>query len=288
MEYSQCHFLNHVYFFLKRFSMQALSKDIVLVIIITLFVLLIISFIMIFTFLYQKRHNNYIKEKQLIQTQFQQTLLQAQLEIQEQTLKNISQEIHDNIGQSLSLAKLHLGTMDATQPLALEEKILDSRQLVSKAIRDLRQLSHSLDADQIGKIGLVQALETELEVISRAGAHQTKLEVDGTPYRIDKQKELILFRIVQEALHNIIKHAEARTIGLHFRFTPVGMELRILDDGKGFTIPLHGTNENITFGVGIRNMHDRANLIGATLHISSTPETGTTVSLYLSQTIKPN
>lgn len=268
--------------------MQALSEDIILIIIITMFVLLITSFIVIFIFLYQKRHSSYMKEKETLQSQFRQTLLQAQLEIQEQTLKNISQEIHDNIGQSLSLAKLHLNTIDTAQAAALEEKINDSKQLVSKAIRDLRQLSHSLDADQIGRIGLLRALEAELELVSRAGTHQTRLLTDGTPYRIDKQKELLLFRIVQEALHNIIKHAEASSITLHFGFTPAGLELRIIDDGKGFDVPLHGTNENITFGVGIRNMHDRANLIGATFHISSTRKTGTIVTLYLSQTIKPN
>ena len=268
--------------------MQAFASNIILIIIITLFILLITSFIVIFIFLYQKRHGNYVREKLNLQEQFQQTLLQAQLEIQEQTLKNISQEIHDNIGQSLSLAKLHLNTMDSTQPAALEEKINDSKQLVSKAIRDLRQLSHSLDADQIGRIGLLRALEAELELVARAGTHQTRLLTDGNPYRIDKQKELILFRIVQEALHNIIKHAEATSITLQFGFTPAGLELRIIDDGKGFDASLHETNENVTFGVGIRNMHDRANLIGATIHIASTPKTGTIVTLYLSQTIKPN
>jgi len=263
--------------------MQAISTDVILIITITLFILLITSFIVIFIFLYQKRHNHYTREKQALHTQFQQTLLQAQLEIQEQTLKNISQEIHDNIGQSLSLAKLHLNTMDAAQPASLEEKIDDSRKLVSKAIRDLRQLSHSLDADQIGRIGLLRALEAELELLNRTGTHQARLETDGTPYPIDKQKELLLFRIVQEALHNVIKHAEASFIILQIGYTPAGLGLKILDDGKGFDIPLQRTNENITFGVGIRNMHDRANLIGATFHIVSTPGTGTQITLFLSQ-----
>ena len=262
--------------------------SIISIIIATLFVLLIASFIVIFIFFYQKRHNSYVKEKQLLQTQFSQALLQAQLEIQEQTLKNVSQEIHDNIGQALSLAKLHLNTMDIGQPEPLREKIDDSRQLVAKAIRDLRQLSHSLNPDQISHIGLLRALEAELELIGRAGTHQTSLQVTGTPYRVDSQKELILFRIAQEALHNIIKHAGAPHIELHFHFLEEGLGLSIIDDGKGFDPTLQDTNENTKFGVGILNMYDRANLIGATFHLTSTPGTGTTISLFLSQTIKPN
>jgi len=238
--------------------------------------------------LYQKKQNMFNVRLETIKSNYDKELLKTQLEIQEYTFQYISREIHDNIGQSLSLAKLHLNTMNPGKPADLEEKINDSKQLVGKAIRDLRQLSHSLDADQIGRIGLLRALEAELELVGRAGTHQTRLLTDGNPYRIDKQKELILFRIVQEALHNIIKHAEARTITLQFEFVPAGLELRIIDDGKGFDTSLYETNENVTFGVGIRNMHDRANLIGATFHIASTPETGTIVTLYLSQTIKPN
>jgi len=269
--------------------MQDKYKEVLIVLIACtiVFVVLATTFVFIL-FFYQKKKFLHFKQLAEIEKRYTEELLKSRLEIQEQTLKNISQEIHDNIGQSLSLAKLHLNTADATHSPALEEKINDAKQLVSKAIRDLRQLSHSLDADQISHIGLLRALETELELVGRAGTHQTRMEVDGTAYRIDKQKELILFRIVQEALHNIIKHAEARTIGLHFRFGPAGLKLQIIDDGKGFDTSLHGTNENTTFGVGIRNMHDRANLIGATCHISSTPETGTIITLYLSQTIKPN
>jgi signal transduction histidine kinase len=96
---------------------------------------------------------------------FQQTLLQSQLEIQEQTLKNISQEIHDNIGQALTLVKLNLNTMDFDLNEQSNQKIITSKELISKAINDLRDLSRSLNTDIIADLGLQNAIEQELILV---------------------------------------------------------------------------------------------------------------------------
>src|SRR5690606_6033411 len=122
----------------------------------------------------------------------------TQLEIQEQTLKNISQEIHDNIGQALTLAKLNLNAVMA-EDTQLQEKILNSKELVSKAITDLRDLSHSLDTDYVLEMGLQRSIEYELELIRKTGIVRTDLHVEGNLQRLERQKELILFRIVQES-----------------------------------------------------------------------------------------
>src|SRR6202012_1742608 len=89
-------------------------------------------FIILFLFYYRKRHMSFHKNEQA----FQQTLLRSQLEIQEQTMKNISQEIHDNVGQMLSLAKLQLSTAGNSDPSGKDEKINSSKDLVAKAIKD--------------------------------------------------------------------------------------------------------------------------------------------------------
>lgn len=217
---------------------------------------------------------------------FQQTLLQAQLEIQEQTLKNISQEIHDNIGQALSLAKLNMNTMLPVADDKLAQKIVDSKVLISKAIGDLRDLSRSLDTDYVKEMGLQRAIEYEMEMMQKTGTIITKLQVEGSVIRLDKQEELILFRIVQETFHNIIKHAQAKELDVNVWYKPGVLELLIADDGKGVDLSPLNKDGNGNFGLGIRNMHSRAKLIGADFMMSSTLGKGTEVRIVLPVEIK--
>src|ERR1043165_9187214 len=202
------------------------------IIILTALVVLVILLL----FAYQKRYYRHLREKEQLQAQFSQELLHAQLEIQEQTLKNIAQEIHDNIGQVLSLAKLNLFTMDIAKQTDLVEKISNSKELVSKAIQDLRDLSRSLNADSIIDMGLVKAIGHELELIHKTELCSTHLDVQGELPKLDEKKELILFRIVQESLHNIIKHASAKNINVTIKNSVDLFELILTDDGKGFDV----------------------------------------------------
>ena len=244
-----------------------------------IFLLLALLFIIFIVFSIQRRRKMILEKKQM-EYQYQQTLLQTQLEIQEQTLKNISQEIHDNIGQALSLAKLNLNTMPPTNDEALQQKILNSKELVSKAITDLRDLSRSLDTDYVQEMGLQRAIEYELEMIKKTGTVETSMIVEGAMFRLEKQKELILFRIVQETFNNILKHAGAKTINVNINYGNA-FTLVIKDDGKGVNLdPLHeGKNNN--FGLGIRNMHSRAKLIGAEFNMNSVIGKGTEVEIVL-------
>ena len=244
----------------------------------TIFILII--FILLFISEYQRRRSAHVKEKQKMQFNFQQELLRTQLEIQEQTLKTISQEIHDNIGQVLSLAKLNLNRMDISKHNELEEKIKDSKNLVSKAIQDLRDLSKTLNTDNIAAIGLIRAIEYELEMIRKTGSHQTSLETEGHVVRLEGQNELIVFRIVQEVLNNIIKHAEAGSIRIKASYSEDKMSLLITDDGKGVDLsPLYEESNNNNFGLGIRNMHSRAKLINGDFSMNSAIGKGTSVKL---------
>ena len=212
---------------------------------------------------------------------FQKELFQTQLEIQEQTLKNISQEIHDNIGQALSLAKLNLNTMPMINDEALQQKILNSKELVSKAITDLRNLSRSLDTDYVQEMGLQRAIEYELEMIRKTGIIETSMIVEGSLFRLEKQKELILFRIVQETFNNILKHAGAKSINVNINYAPTSFTLIVKDDGKGVNLQPLNEGENNNLGLGIRNMHSRAKLIGADFKMSSIIGEGTEVKIVL-------
>jgi two-component system, NarL family, sensor kinase len=247
----------------------------------TLFALLLIIIIIIAAVLYYNRRKKNLLERQQLQFRFDQTLLQSQLEIQEQTLKNISQEIHDNIGQALTLAKLNLNTILPSVDESLRENILASKHLVSKAIGDLRDLSRSLDTDYVKEMGLQRAIEYEMEMIQKTGTIRALVQVEGTIIRLEKQDELILFRIIQESFHNILKHAEARNLLVNVRYSPEELEFSIRDDGRGMDLSPLNDKQNADFGLGIRNMQKRAKLIGAVFTMQSVLGSGTEVKIIL-------
>jgi signal transduction histidine kinase len=245
----------------------------------TVIFLLLAGLFVFFLIISLERRKKLKGEQEKMKTEFQQTLLQSQLEIQEQTLHNLSQEIHDNIGQVLSLAKLYIGTIDIYQPETALEKINDSRDLVGKAIQDLRNLARSMNTGHITELGLLRSIEYELELIGKSGALIPQFNVQGQPVKIDAQKELILFRIFQELINNIIKHAGAKKVDIRIVFTGEMLNITVTDNGKGFdaTQPDHPGNPKS--GLGLRNMKSRAQLIGADLSISSIPGTGTTTHI---------
>ena len=248
----------------------------ILIISVTIILLLLGLFILILFVFYQKRL--LINKAKL--EKLQSETLKSQLEIQEHTLKNISQEIHDNVGQVLTLAKLNLATT-VIEESASAEKIKTSQQLIGKAIQDLRDLSRSLNTDYVKEMGLIRAIEYELSLLKKTGTIETGFTIDGATVRLGKQKELILFRIVQEAIHNVIRHANASVLNTAILFSKDKMEIVIYDNGKGFDPGPLTDPDNSSFGLGLRNMQARAALIGAQFFLHSSPGAGTRLQLQL-------
>ncbi len=203
----------------------------------------------------------------------------TKFEIEEQTKKEISQEIHDNICQELGLAKLNINTMAGNSPELLQEKITNSAGLITDAIQALRDLSRTLNTDNIIKVGLIESIENQLKVLSKAGDYETGLELRGQAYHISDQHTLILFRIFQEVLNNIIKHSKANAVKVKIFYHADYFQLKIIDNGQGFEIST--LNQIKQQGLGIWNMKNRANIIGAEFDIDSTPGIGTTITLRL-------
>ncbi len=212
----------------------------------------------------------------IMQQHYDQQILQARLEIQENTFTKISEEIHDNIGQILTVAKIHLGTLDWNNFSEAMEKIADAREQVSRAIVDLRDMSKTLNSENIQSIGFSKAIATELQLIKKSGLIQVNHTVKGAVVRsTDPVKELILFRIAQEALQNVIRHAKASHLTVELSFEDYMLDLSISDDGQGFD------TSGPSSGSGLHNMQSRSLLIGATLTIESKPGAGTRVHIEL-------
>jgi signal transduction histidine kinase len=237
----------------------------------------IIFFFLIFFIIYLAVYQN--KKKQY----HKQVLLQTQIEIQEQTLNNISQEIHDNIGQVLSLAKLNLNTIPVNMEEAVLAKISKAKELVSKAINDLRDLSRSMHGDRIAELGLKDAIENELDILQHTGLYKTYFIVTGNYYKLAKQNEIVVFRMLQECINNSIKHAKAKNITVEMNYQPQYFQLYVSDDGHGFDTNALSVSQT---GIGLKSMHNRAALIGGNLSIHSSPLTGTTVALKIANSVE--
>ncbi len=238
----------------------------------TITFLMLGAFIMLFIFFYQKRHNSHIAEKQLLQTQFHQTLLQSQIEIQEQTLRHISRELHDNLGLAATLIKINLNTLKLDDAAATAEKVEATKDLTRQLITDIKSLSVSLSSDRIAQTGIVKALQTEAERVNKTGLFTANFVFDGNPPNIENDKAIILYRMAQEVLNNSIKHSHAKQISINLTVSESLFTLAISDDGNGFDLSKHSSS-----GSGLTNLQQRASLINASLSMQSSPGNGSRV-----------
>ena len=252
---------------------------IISIIIVTAILLLLTLFIVSILFIYQKKQISYQKNLNEIVSDFEKTLLSTQLEIQEHTFQNISREIHDNISLSLTLAKLNMNTLNLSNIEKSKEQLDSSIELVSKAINDLSDISRSLNSEIISEKGLIKALESEIGKLIKLELFTIQFEIKGNPVFMNSQKELVIFRIVQESLNNILRHSSAKKVVLQLDYTKTSMDIHLFDDGIGFVQSKNGLSRPNNYTSGIRNMKKRSELINGTFTIDSILGAGTTIKL---------
>lgn len=229
----------------------------------TAIIVLFVLFIITTLFISQKTYYKNKKHLANLQQAFNQELLKTQIEIQEETFAYISSEIHDNIGQVLSFLKLNLSNNKAATKALILEKIDESNILIDQVILDLRNISKSLSYDNITHIGLVKTIEIEINRIKATKLFEIGFLVMGNTYLLPNNCEIVIFRIFQECVNNIIKHAKAKTIDVKLNYLYNGFEMHICDDGIGYN------NNEFKGGLGLFNMKKRAKIIGANLTIET-------------------
>jgi two-component system NarL family sensor kinase len=237
-------------------------------------IILIVTFILFFT----KKQEKLQSELILLKSKTEKEILKTQLEIQEDVSNKISREIHDNISLGLTLSKLQI-----TNFLELDQSnkhlLTSSVELITKSLVDLNDISKSLDSSQLFSHGLVDVLKAEIAVIGRSKIVDIVFEVRGEVIFLDSEKELIIFRIFQETCNNILKHAKASNITIDLTYENDCIHLKISDDGIGFNIEETMKTKEIRKMSGLKNIHQRAEIIGAETHIYSTANIGTTVHI---------
>lgn len=220
----------------------------------------------------KKAHN---KQVESINTLHQKELLENKLEIQERTMKHIGQEIHDNIGQKLTLASIYLQQLDHENKAPhINKNIGAINDILNQSLIELRQLSKSLTDDAILELSISELLSNECKKIRELKVFEISLDdnmnKDLNSYRVKS----VLLRITQEFLQNSIKHANCSHLSLYIGTQNNYVSLILKDNGKGFNVGQITNN-----GIGLKNMKQRTQILNGVFNLKSNSETGTELSV---------
>lgn len=222
---------------------------------------------------FKKRQQRHMKEIEAMQSEFEQQLLLSQIEVQESAYRHIAKELHDNVGQLLSTAKMLMSITELKLSHA-PDTLLTANATLSSAIQELRMLSRSLDKEWLEQFDFLENLHIEIDRIKSSGTIAASIDCN-TNITMDPEGQIILFRIVQEAIQNAIRHAKPSCIhiAIHNR---LHLEVNVTNDGLPLPPNFHG--------MGTRNMQQRAQLFGGKVNWQTGAEgTVVTISLPLNQ-----
>lgn len=206
----------------------------------------------------------------------QRQLAQATLDGQEKERLEIGKELHDNIGQQLTTIKLFLDLAKATADEKTVLMVDQALRGVSEVINEVRSISRALVPPTLKDLGLIDSINDLIESFRYMQSLSIELDYfDFDEDQLPDNKKLALYRIIQEQLNNIVKHANASTVAIILRLTPGNILLQIKDDGDGFDI------RKIKRGLGITNMNHRAELFGGNVLLTSAPGEGCEVNVCL-------
>lgn len=210
-----------------------------------------------------------------------QILSKQLLEVQEAERRHIAQELHDEIGQALTAVKVNMQAALRTNDLAslspyLEESIF----IVERTLQQVRNLSLDLRPSLLDDLGVVAALRWYIERQSRRAGFQAQFIPNPAEMRLPPEIETTCFRIVQEALTNIVRHAQARNVHVELHQRPSELELTIQDDGIGFDVDSTIGRSVGDMSLGLVGMQERVQLAGGWIKIQSNPSLGTEIRVY--------
>ena len=249
--------------------------------IIILFNVFLLAFtIAAITFIVQYKNKKKENQSRLEQQQIlhQKELLTTEIEIQLQTMQHIGREIHDNVGQKLTLASLY------TQQLAYEnkspesnEKIENISEIINQSLTELRHLSKSLTDNNIEKANISDLLRQEFEKIVELKKYKINFDITNEDLALSYQTKSVIVRVAQEFLQNSMKYAHCETISILVAKRDSELKIVLSDDGIGFDIENYKNS-----GIGLVNMKKRVELIGGRYFLQSTKNEGTILTMEIS------
>ncbi|WP_255153614.1 sensor histidine kinase [Ferruginibacter sp. HRS2-29] len=219
------------------------------------------------------KKNRLLAANQQLSQNFEKELMQTRIDVQSATLERIANELHDNVGQLLSTSKMFLGVAERAVATPVPA-IAAAGEAISKAMVEIRNMAKFLDPDWLSQFDLYQELATETDRINAAGELSIILRRTSHSLPIVPAQQFILYRVMQEAIQNVLKHAKAKKLLIHIKYNERIIHLRLNDDGIGFNTHAHSK------GLGLGIMRHRMQTLGGNISIRSDSE-GTSIQLIL-------
>jgi signal transduction histidine kinase/Tfp pilus assembly protein PilF len=240
--------------------------------------IIVIALFIIIYFRQRAVHIKTIAGQKILQLEEEKKLMAAKLlvEGQEEERKRIATELHDGLGVLLSATKMQFSIISDKSP---ENKILIEKasRMLEQATGDVRKISHNMMPGLLTKLGFFEAVEDLFEHIGDTKDLNTVCTITGNQDRLAENKEIMLYRIVQEMVNNTLKHAQARNIELQIRVNPGILEMNYADDGKGFDFRQKLESESI----GLKSIQSRVNFLNGKIDIDSKPGEGVKYALQI-------
>ncbi len=233
--------------------------------------LLILMMVLIYLFYVGKKTQLLVSQKEK-EAQFEQELALAQIEMREMTLTYVGQELHDDIGQKLSVAKMMNNQMISKTEGETKDNLKEINDLLGESIQDIRNMSKTFISEQIEHFGLIDSLELEVKRISKLNLIETEFSTNKNDIDINPKDGLIIFRIIQESINSALKHSKAKKLVITVSDEPNILLVNVADNGVGIS-------ENAVKSSGLANMKKRATMIKADLNINSEKNVGTSLQL---------
>jgi two-component system sensor histidine kinase UhpB len=205
---------------------------------------------------------------------------------QEEERRRLARDLHDEVNQALTAILLRLEALAQDSPAERLEEMNELKRLVNQAMEELLNLARQLRPSALDDHGLMPAIETQLKRFSARTGVEVSLNTDGDADTLPEDVQTAVYRILQEALANIGRHAGATAVVLDIEVDDEQLELRIRDDGAGFdpgALARGSRTDGPGAGLGLSGMVERARLAGGELDVRSAPGGGTTVTLRIAR-----
>lgn len=254
------------------------TELLITLILFNIFFVLFVAAVMVYIRKYRQRKKEYLNEIEVKNEIHKRELLATQLEIQQATMQQIGRELHDNIGQKLTLVSLY------TQQLLYENKVPEVSeridqvsQIINQSLQDLRSLSKTLTDDNISQKEIVTLIQEEVDNTNAFKKCLVDFKHNFQQLDLGFVHKNVLLRITQEFIQNSIKHSNCKNIFISLNTSETVLwELTLKDDGVGFNQSVVQSN-----GIGLTNMKNRAQIIGAGFSLESSEYSGTTLNIIL-------
>ncbi|WP_418604026.1 sensor histidine kinase [Hwangdonia sp.] len=267
--------INYLTVFLAQTQPVTTPAERYLLVYMIMVLIIITALVVVFFVVFQKRKNKLLLDRIKQQQAFEKEIAMAQTESQEQTLKNIGWELHDNVGQLLAFASMQLSILKTQfTDSDIKDKFKDTSDALKESLKEVRSLSKTLNNEVVLNIGFEKSINNELNRLKKMKFTSAELVIKGDKVDFENRKhEIIIFRILQEFLSNSVKYSEAKNLKIVLEYQPKLITIIASDDGKGFDL------NTVEKGSGLINMKSRAALINATLDLYSKPNEGVTLTL---------